>query len=138
MEEEVEERPAKKVKKAKAETEEEEDEETSKPAKKSVKKSGEKSEKKPKKQRKPRQTNMDKYGIPYVPDTMVGKIFTLAKRPEGVPVTKVKALIEKYKQGKKGGYWVLSDIRKGEWKGVTWKVREDDGILKVSSVKAAA
>ncbi len=136
VEEDEEPTPKKKVaaKKKVVETEDE-DEETSKPKAKAKVKSV-----KAKKERKPRETNLEKYGIPYEPDTMIGKAFTLASRKEGILVEKLKALIEKNKQSKKGGYWVLTDLRKGEWRGTKWKVLDDgkeSGLMKIS-FKAAA
>lgn len=134
--EEEEEAPKKKVVKKKVVEVEDEEEETPK----SKTKTKAKASAKPKKPRKPRETNLEKYGIPYEPETMIGKGFTLASRKEGVPVERLKALIEKNKQGKKGGYWVLTDLRKGEWRGAKWKVLDDgkeSGVLKISFKQAA-
>ncbi len=137
VEEDEEPTPKKKVATAKkkvVETEDEE-EETSKPKAKA--KSG---KTKAKKERKPRATILGETGLPYGEESMIGKAFLMARK--GVPVEKLRAFIEKSKESKKGGSWVLTRLRSGHRHDgkATWKVVDDgkeSGVLKISFKTAA-
>jgi len=70
---------------------------------------------------------------PFVPGSMVEKVFL--KALDGAKVMNLKAMILKLRREKKGGNWVLTDIRNGAWNGATWKCTEKDGFMKVTDLK---
>lgn len=91
-----------------------------------------------KKERKERKTILSETGLPYGAESMIGKAFLMARK--GVSLDKLKKFIEENKETKKGGNWVITRLRSGHRHDnkVTWKVMEENGVLKVGEPKAAA
>ena len=134
----------KKAKKVKAA----EEEAPKKVAKKKVKATAEKAPKKVakakkekvKKARAPRKTIFTETGEPYGEESMVGRAFAMARK--GVAIEKLKAFIDKEKETKKGGSWVITRLRsghRGDGK-VVWKVIDpgtESGTLKIGPPRPA-
>jgi|SRR5580765_1127484 len=81
--------------------------------------------------------NWDRHGYntPYHPESMVGKVFAGFLRAEGMKVLKAKEMIKDLRETKKGGAWVLTDIRNGKFNGATWTFTEKNGVGKVTNLK---
>lgn len=129
-------KPKKKVAKASADDEEEEKRVVSRKPK-SKGKEGKKMATKTveKKHRSPKRSDK-----PYGDDSVIGTVYNLALK--GVSLKKAKAIVEKNKTGKTPMYWVLTDLRRGEWKTAAglWKWNVDQealesGILKISPAR---
>lgn len=75
------------------------------------------------------------YDTPYEPGTMIEKAFRLALK--GCKVLKIKELVLDMRKTKKGGNWVLTDLRNGKFNGATWTFTEKDGFCKITNLKMA-
>lgn len=151
-EEQEDEKPRKVLKKAKVEkvkpkrrvVQEDDDEEEEEEAPKKVKATASKSGKKVLKMKKPagkKKAVVHRWArhgwkIPYDKDSMVGKVFL--KALEGAKVITLKKMVADLRQSKKGGSWVLSDLRKGSFNGATWTWNEKNGFVRITNLKMAA